>query len=412
MLPVAPLVTAAAAAALCAAILPGGPYGREGAPFPFVWRDVALVCFVCALPAAGLLAVFIRRRVPAAVSAALGVVLLGSVIIGVRAAGGPASAPDPLTAAVLRGTLAFGAAGSLVLFLTALFRPPLRRDGRGSPVGVVALGALALAALFLLPATYIEARCRHDLGRLTDLLEQSRLGEARELLRGLVALQPSAELKGHPLPEVAAELERMVHELESRVAAPLSASATDEARLERARDLAILGRTSDAVGVLQTLRGSSPSAEACGLYGTIYETRGEWETARDWYGRAKQGWESLPPSPERTAGLRQATMGVGFCGRKLGRNREAEAAYLEVLALSPTAESHFLLAQFYEDTQQAALAHFHARQAMTLAPARYQEQGRKLIDKLVTLHFGCLGVSGAESSKLHTSFTTGRGTRP
>ena len=348
------------------------------------------MCVSCAaLPLAGLLAVVVRRRVPAVVSAALGAVLLGSVVALILRL--PTAGPQSLSGPVLRGTLALSAAVSVMLFLTA-FLPARRLGPRVSPVRAVALGVLGLAALFLLPATYIQARGRHDLVRLTDLLEQSRLGEARALLGRLLALQPSAELEGHPLREVAAELERMVRELESRVAAPLAASATDEARLQRAG----ISRSWDAPARPSACCKRSakpplhPKRTPC--TGRFTKPAAEWKTARKWYARAEQIWQLLPPSPERAAGLRQVIRGVAFCERKSGRNREAEAAYLKLLALSPTADSHFLLARFYEDTQQTAQAHFHARRAMMLAPERYREPGRKLIEKLVTLHFGCLGV--------------------
>jgi hypothetical protein len=54
-------------------------------------------------------------------------------------------------------------------------------------------------------------------------------------------------------------------------------------------------------------------------------------------------------------------------------------------------------------TQQAAKAQFHVRQSMSLEPQRYEAQGRKLIDKLVTLHFGCWNVFAAESSSSSNS---------
>jgi tetratricopeptide (TPR) repeat protein len=92
---------------------------------------------------------------------------------------------------------------------------------------------------------------------------------------------------------------------------------------------------------------------------------------------------------------------MGYCRRKLGRYAEAEATYLEMLELAPTAESHFLVAQFYEDTQQTAKAREHARKAMALAPDRYDDVGRRLINKLSVYHFGCLGVYDVE--KKHAS---------
>jgi hypothetical protein len=76
----------------------------------------------------------------------------------------------------------------------------------------------------------------------------------------------------------------------------------------------------------------------------------------------------------------------------LGHYARAETAYQQLLALSPTADTHFLLAQFYEDVQRTSLAAEHARRAMALAPERYQQPGEQLLDKLVTLHFGCWGL--------------------
>lgn len=64
-----------------------------------------------------------------------------------------------------------------------------------------------------------------------------------------------------------------------------------------------------------------------------------------------------------------------------------------------TADSHFLLAQFYEDAQQADKARTHARRAMALAPERYQKEGEKLINRLTTFHFGCLHVLAAEKAQ-------------
>ena len=109
-----------------------------------------------------------------------------------------------------------------------------------------------------------------------------------------------------------------------------------------------------------------------------------------WYNRATQTWQSAPPSPERTAGLAQALTGIAYSNRKLGRLPQAEAAYQELLSLAPTADSHFLLAQFYDDTQVTTKAAYHARQAMSLDPARFNHPAHQLLDRLSTSHFGCL----------------------
>lgn len=318
------LAAAVAIAVVGASAIVGSLGNWDACPAPFVWRDVALVFFLAALPLAATIA------------------------------------------AVLRG---------------------LRWSRH-----VAAVAALEIVVLVAVPQLYIRARCASDAARLAGLIEQSRLGEARALVNRLLMLAPNARWKGRPLRPAAAEVAAAVRELERRVATPLDTNATDDDRLRRARDLAMLGRTSGAIAVLDSSPSLAALPDADNLRGTIHETRGEWKAARQWYDRARLGWQEIADSPARTAGLVRATTGVAYCERKLGRLPQAEATYQEVLALAPTAESHFLLAQFYEDTQQSAKAQAHARQAMTLDPERYQADGQKLIDKLVTLHFGCWGV--------------------
>ncbi|HVW01990.1 MAG TPA: hypothetical protein VHB77_16675, partial [Planctomycetaceae bacterium] len=91
----------------------------------------------------------------------------------------------------------------------------------------------------------------------------------------------------------------------------------------------------------------------------------------------------------------RALGGIGYTERKLGHLREAEAAWLQALELRPTADLHFLVAQFYRDTQQAAAAHQHIVRAIELAPERYREEGHRLTEELMTSHFGCAAVWSA-----------------
>jgi tetratricopeptide (TPR) repeat protein len=323
----------------------------------------------------------------------------------------PAPVSAPICAAVRRAAPALGVVLSAALLgFGEISRSGSRRtSGRargedGTPASSATAFAVALVILLLVPSLYVRARCRHDAARLTGLLEQSRFGEARALARDLLALAPELRWEGRPLRQAAADIERTTGALESRVAAALPAQATDARRLSRARDLAMLGRSGKALDVLQSLSGASTFAEACNLRGTIHETGGAWEAGREAYREAKRAWEAMPASSRRAAGLIRATTGIAYCERKLGRYREAEAAYRELLALAPTADSHFLLARFYEDVQQADKAQTHARIAMALAPNRYGQEGRKLIDKLTTLHFGCLGVFLDERGSSRASF--------
>lgn len=252
--------------------------------------------------------------------------------------------------------------------------------------------ALELAILFLIPAFYIHARTQSDIARLIELTRQSRFGEADQVGHRIIQLMPRATWNGKPLGDFSTSLDETVARLEKTAAQPLADDANYQERLARAEALAMLGRTDQALAVLDAFNALAEDAAACNLRGTIFETRRQWRLARDWYATATTTWQMATDSPEKTAGLMRAIMGVAFCERKLGRLREAEIAWREFLALAPTADSHFLLAQFYEDTQQTAKSRLHAREAMNLDPDRYHGPGQRLLNNLVTSHFGCLGV--------------------
>jgi len=325
------LAAFAGGAALCSMAIATGLGAPDAMPAPFIWRDVALVYFLAALPLAATLA-----------------------------------------AAVTAQLQWSSHSWAILLFETIV--------------------------LLAVPQLYIRARCEHDGHRAAELARQSRFAEASGLMRQILALQPKAAWNGQPLSLASANINQVLREIEVRVAASLPNGATDEERISRAQHLAMLGRTNDALTILASSPALAASPAASNLRGTIHETQNRWRPAREWYAKAKVAWQPLPDSPARTTGLSQAVTGIAFCERKLGRLREAEAAWRELLTLSPTADTHFLLAQFYEDTQQAGKARFHAQQAMQLDPQRYQVQGRRLIDKLVTSHFGCAGVFSAELS--------------
>jgi hypothetical protein len=279
------------------------------------------------------------------------------------------------------------------LAVAALLQLPCRKTS------LVVLGFEALVLLFV-PQFYIHARCRRDLSEAIQLSRDSRYGEMSVLLHRIIALHPSATWRGNPLPQVAANTDQIVLQFEERVAIPLPDDASDQSRIDRAGQLCVLGRTREAVAVLDSSLALASSPAACNLRGTICESQAQWAAARDWFLRARVASERLPDSPDREPSLAQAITGIAFSERKLGHLREAEAVWQELLALSPTADSHFLVARFYEDTQQAAKAQFHARQAIVIAPEHYAVSGRLLIDKLITSHFGCWGVVAAENYSL------------
>jgi tetratricopeptide (TPR) repeat protein len=368
----------------------------EEAPFPFLWWDVAAVCLFSALPLGIAFAAALCRR--ASRVATLGLAGLATAA-GAGVFAGVASAhlgdlePSLLAAGgILRGLISLGLALAAALGWFAIF-PRRGTAGKQQPSQLnAATFFFGAVVMVVVPIVYIQARCKHDAARAMGLVEQSRLAEARRVLLRLAALSPQAVWKGEALHPFLAQLQQAISEVQSRAAAPLHDEASDSERIERARDLAILGRDEEAIRVLRASPGVLSSGEGLNLLGTIYEAREAFLAGLESYRQSRGAWEQQSPSPERTEGLIQANRGLGYCARKLGRYAEAETAYLKVWELSPTADTHFLLARFYEDIEHTRKAETHARLAMKLAPDRYQADGEQLLDKLMMRHFGCFGV--------------------
>ena len=130
------------------------------------------------------------------------------------------------------------------------------------------------------------------------------------------------------------------------------------------------------------------------LVATIHESREEWSEASDWYQLALAGSLATPLTlnTSEDAEILRAWRGIGYSERKLGNLDEAEFAYLELLKRSPVAEHYFIMGKFYEDIQRTVLAKEHIQRAIELDADRYGDEGRRLMQRLVTGHFGCFEV--------------------
>jgi hypothetical protein len=181
---------------------------------------------------------------------------------------------------------------------------------RGSTLAVFGLEAIVLV---LIPRLYIHARCQNDLNQAAQLAGQFRYAEASALLHRVVALEPHATWNGNSASQAANSIDQIVRQVEAQIASPLTENATNADRLSRATNLAVLGRTTEALALLDSSDSLANSPEAHNLRGTIHESRNRWQLARDWYARAKAAWQTLPDSPDRTAGLKQAITGTAFC---------------------------------------------------------------------------------------------------
>lgn len=369
--------------AIVSVVVIGGVTWYWGGPerHSYVWLDVAAVYLLAALPLAAAVWMWMRSQ-------SLSGDLVGAGAMGLAVVGW-FTGLQPLEQPWLR----LAAALCVAIGLVGLVPGHLRRQRRTATELLAAqqqtLAVVGCGVLMVVPWVYVQARCRHDIDQVVQMLEQSRIGEAYELSSRVLSLMPDAQLNGRGLSELNRDLAAVVEQLRQRVARPLAADVSDEQWLARVRDLAILGECTAALGVMAADPARLGLPEACNLRGTILETLHRWQPAGEAYAAAKAAWESRPPSPEQQAGLVQALTGIAYTERKRGRYLAAEAAYQQRLAIAPTADSHFLLAQFYDETQRAALARAHVRQAMQLAPERYQQSGTQLLNKLASFHFGC-----------------------
>jgi hypothetical protein len=351
----------------------------------FVWTDIALVHCLCALPLAWLLACGLRRtagRTATILLAVFAIALTIVIHVGLTEQLNEAASISFVHGIIVRTAVALLLTIAATLVVTSL--PWLDRAAGARQW--LALGVVALAACIVLPAVFVGARCRHDASKLEELIDQQRIGEAHALAEKLARLDPWRTVRDHHLANVEAILQQEVTRLESRVTPPLAASAPAAERLQRGRELAMLGRTDDALEALRPLT----DQDADLLRGVIHEARGEWEQGLMAYENALTSIELQPVSDANRSSLKAAITGVAYCQRKAGRYDQAEVAYLKLLELAPTADTHFLLAQFYDDAQDAQKATGHARRAIELAPSRYRVQGERLIRKLQVSQFGCL----------------------
>jgi hypothetical protein len=375
--------------------------------FPFVWPDVAIVHAVCLLPLLMVVMCAMRMRMRLGAKSRnlfAGACWLTGIagVAGCVGLNGFGTSSGTETAGFLNRSCLSG----MLLVPAAwcwMHAIPIRMVSAAREVSWL---LLTLCVAIALPIGYVTARCRQDVVQFQELVSQTRLGEALNLGRKLLRLDPDASLRGETITQHVAEIDVTVRQLQSKVAVVPGIADTDGEWLDRARRLAVLGQTDQALLALSNLK--QPSAAAFSLRGTIHETRHEWQDSLENYQRAQLTCEAFPESVERSTGQIRATTGIAFCLRKQGLYREAEQSYRKLLEFSPQAETHFLLAQFYEDTQQSVLAREHAQRAIELAPHRFKRPGQLLLQKLTISHFGCFSVWSAGSNHSLRKASTSR----
>ncbi|QDT90376.1 tetratricopeptide repeat protein [Gimesia algae] len=375
--------------------------GAGSLSLPYLRVDIAIVCFVCMLPLAilssdWLFRVFSHHSPP--------LFKLVQIIFYTGAAGiliialtnnhpnGTLSSYDAWESMILRPVLAFWLMLTLCLIEGQISGRGKCSDPTFKP-GVLLWG-LALITAVLVPSIYIQSRVDEIVTTVDESLGSGRLGDARHLTREVCVLAPWQKIGGLPAGDLARDLDRSCFEIERNLEyMQLESNESEEATYQRARLLTILGKRSAALRLLAPWKDQKTvSPLTCQLLGNIYQHQELWGESERWYRKSLNAWKRLTHSEQQQAGIVSAWKGIAFAERKRGNYEEAESAYLSALSLAPTADQHYLLAQFYEDTQQTSKAREHATQAMSLNADRYGKSGQKLITSLQQQHFGCLNV--------------------
>ncbi|WP_417375346.1 tetratricopeptide repeat protein [Gimesia maris] len=373
----------------------------ESLSLPYLRVDIAIVCFVCMLPLVmlssdWLFRVFSHHSPP--------LFKLVQIIFYTGAAGilimaltsshpnGTLSRYDAWESMILRPVLAFW-----LMMTLCLIEGQISKRGKtsesSSKQGFLIWG-LALMTAVLVPAIYIQSRVNEIVTTVEESLGSGRLGDARRLTREVCVLAPWQKIGDLPAGDLARDLDRSCYEIERNIGfMQLEPVGSEEAAYQQARLLTILGKGEAALRLLAPWKDQKTvSPLTCQLLGNIYQQQEQWGESERWYQKSLNAWERLPHSEQQQVGIVSAWKGIAFAERKRGNYEKAESAYLSALSLAPTADQHYLLAQFYEDTQQTSKAREHALQAMALNADRYGKSGQKLITSLQQQHFGCLNV--------------------
>lgn len=170
----------------------------------FVWPDVAAAYLLSALPLAVMVHIWVVQKGIPACSAGLGAIglSLSALLITLR----------PLESGLLRVAAALGWAMGIAWFFSAILGHSHWRKRHLSQNDLPVLMVIGALLLWLVPSTYVQARCRHDVDRLAELLQQTRLGEAQTLALRVLALDRSASLQESSLRQAVDQIERVVEQ--------------------------------------------------------------------------------------------------------------------------------------------------------------------------------------------------------
>lgn len=354
---------------------------HQGLRLSYVWSDLAVTYVAASWLCGGLVAGLIHRAGFSRLIVWLHPVLLMACFLAA-----PLMVEQFVTGWILRIAVSL----LIVVWLHCIFATLFGE----SVIGVVRTSVwkwvFAIGLALVLPTLFELDRIEKSLRRLGERIDDQRLGSAQQLALEILAINPQARFRKRPLRLIEGKLRVELAALQAECESLSSSADQPVAALQKASLLAMRSESGESEAIARRLvERPLVAVEACLLLGTLSEERGAWQASRDWNGRAHA---MLVPQPARIPEAVRALNGIAFAERKLGNRAAAEAAYLAAWELAPTAEAHFLLAQFYEDMQRAQEAAKHARAAISLDPAAYRLPAEALIEKLLVNHTGCLSI--------------------
>jgi hypothetical protein len=361
--------------------------------------DVLIISLLATMPLGVMAGTQLIKRLPESLAAFIGPAILGLVVTIVvvldSATGHQGNAANgyPVTSigdsAAMRCVLAImlwvGSLSTAVCAFKATLAPFISQIAAQSTS--LAFLAAAVSAT-LLPSVFIQVKCQHAWRRFDELVDSSRIGEARDELLVVLRLSPHSNWQGRSVTEAFQRVQAEYDGVEQSLSQLPHPPSDTQTALQQARLLAILGKTDLALTYLEELPGDSQSIDVPLLRATILETQQAWNKATAEYLSARKLLLDSGESYKMSSQWLTALRGEAFCRRKAGDLSGAEKAYLQLVQASPTSDHAMLLAYFYEDTQQTSSAREWIREAIRIDPA-VEAEARPLWAKLETNHFGC-----------------------
>ncbi|MBA4031676.1 MAG: hypothetical protein C0478_12410 [Planctomyces sp.] len=317
-----------------------------------------------------------------------------------------AIAGQPLRWLMLVSAPTFGFLGALLL---RWWNPTLTSEKPAlphSPMKRLA-PAFALALALIIPWQLSQQRLQTWSEMLSLRMREGRFVAAGRLMEKMDLLAGDASktfLSGISAKQLAASIQDCLDRLQT-LPRDEAGALLERAKLHLQLEQFDLAR--EALAGIPQESGLAPMAAS--VEGLLHQFAENWLESETAFVRSilmlrHQETQSAAASFPRTATTnleRENWLGAGFAARKQGEVFRAEEHYLQALRLADKetcAQTHFLIAQFYEDSQQSIKSAEHARLAADLNPAEFLLPADQLLRQLKTGHLGCMWIPSRSRS--------------